>query len=84
MPLRVNVRSYQERIDLPDKQERYARLLAQLDVPVIVVALGSPYIISAVPDAGAAVVAYGSSDPLQEAFAAALVGEIPCRGRIGG
>jgi len=82
MPLRVNVRSYQERIDLPDKQERYARLLAQLDVPVIVVALGSPYIISAVPDAGAAVVAYGSSDPLQEAFAAALVGEIPWRGTL--
>ena len=82
MPLRVNVRSYQERIDLPDKQERYARLLAQLDVPVIVVALGSPYIVSAVPEAGAAVVAYGSSDPLQEALAAALVGEIPWRGTL--
>ena len=82
MPVRVNVRSYQERIDLPDKQERYARLLAQLDVPVVVVALGSPYIVSAVPDAGAAVVSYGSSDPLQEALAAALVGEIPWRGTL--
>jgi beta-N-acetylhexosaminidase len=82
MPMRVNVRSYQERIDLPDKQERYARLLAQLDVPVVVVALGSPYIVSAVPEAGAAVVAYGSSDPLQQALAAALVGEIPWRGTL--
>jgi beta-glucosidase-like glycosyl hydrolase/CubicO group peptidase (beta-lactamase class C family) len=82
MPVRANVRSYQERIELPDKQERYARLLARLDVPVVVVALGSPYTVSAVPDAGAAVVAYGSSDPLQQAVAAALLGEIPWRGTL--
>ncbi|MFQ5742700.1 MAG: glycoside hydrolase family 3 N-terminal domain-containing protein [Acidobacteriota bacterium] len=82
MAVRVRVRSYQERIKLPAKQEKYARLLARLDVPVVVVALGSPYAVSAFPEASAAAVAFGWSDPLQEALAAALVGEIGWRGHL--
>ena len=82
MAVRAQVRSYQERITLPDRQQRYGQLLARLQAPVVLVALGSPYVISAFPDASAAVVAYGWSDPLQRAVAAALAGEIPWRGRL--
>jgi len=56
--------------------------LSNLDVPVVLVALGSPYVVSAFPDAGAAVAAYGWSDPLQRALAAALTGEVAWRGHL--
>jgi len=82
MAVRARVRSNQERISLPDKQQRYGQLLTELDVPVVLVALGSPYVVSAFPDAGAAAVAYGWSDPLQRALAAALTGEIPWTGHL--
>ncbi len=74
MAVRARVRSNQEQIALPDKQQRYGQMLSSLDVPVILVALGSPYVVSAFPDAGAAVAAYGWSQPLQRALAAALTG----------
>ena len=82
MAVRARVRSYQGRISLPDRQQRYAQLLAGIDVPVVLVALGSPYVVSAVPEASAAVAAYGWSDPLQQALAAAVTGEIPWRGHL--
>jgi CubicO group peptidase (beta-lactamase class C family) len=82
MAVRAAVRSNQERISLPDTQQRYGQMLAGLEVPVVLVALGSPYVVSAFPDPGAAVVAYGWSDPLQRALARALTGEIPWRGKL--
>jgi len=82
MAVRARVRSNQERITLPDRQQRYGQLLARLESPVVLVALGSPYVISAFPDASVAVAAYGWSDPLQGAVAAALAGEVPWRGKL--
>jgi len=82
MAVRARVRSNQEKIALPDRQQRYGQMLSSLDVPVVLVALGSPYVISAFPDAGAAVAAYGWSDPLQRAVAAALTGQIGWRGHL--
>ena len=82
MAVRARVRSGQARISLPAKQQRFAQLLARVDTPVVVIALGSPYIIGALPDAGAAVAAYGWSDPIQRALAAALAGEQPWRGHL--
>jgi beta-glucosidase-like glycosyl hydrolase/CubicO group peptidase (beta-lactamase class C family) len=82
MAVRARVRSNQERITLPEVQQRYGQMLANLDVPVILVALGSPYVVSAFPDADAAVVAYGWSDPLQRALAASLTGASGWRGHL--
>jgi len=82
MAVRARVRSNQENITLPDVQQRYGQMISNLDVPVILVALGSPYVVSAFPDAGAAVAAYGWSDPLQRALAAALTGEVAWRGHL--
>ena len=82
MAVRARVRSNQEQISIPAKQQRYAQLLARLDVPVVLVALGSPYVVGAFPEASVAVAAYGWSDPLQQALAAALTGEIPWRGHL--
>ncbi len=82
MAVRARVRSNQERITLPDRQQRYGQMITGLDVPVIMVALGSPYVVGAFPDAETAVVAYGWSDPLQRAVAAALTGETPWRGHL--
>lgn len=82
MAVRARVRSNQEKITLPESQQRYGQLLSSLDVPVVLVALGSPYVVSAFPDAGAAVAVYGWSDPLQRALAAALTGQIGWRGRL--
>lgn len=82
MAVRARVRSNQERITLPSVQQRYGQMLTALDVPVVLVALGSPYVISAFPDAGAAVAAYGWSDPLQKALAAALTGATGWRGHL--
>ena len=82
MAVRARVRSNQEQITLPDKQQRYGEMLSNLDVPVIMVALGSPYVVSAFPDAGAAVAAYGWSQPLQRALASALTGKTAWHGHL--
>ena len=82
MAVRARVRSNQERITLPDKQQRYGQMLSNLDVPVVLVGLGSPYVVSAFPDAGAAVAAYGWSQPLQRALAAAITGKTGWRGHL--
>lgn len=82
MAVRARVRSNQERISLPDTQQRYGQMLTSLDVPVVLVALGSPYVVGAFPDAGTAVAAYGWSDPLQRALGVALVGETAWRGHL--
>jgi beta-N-acetylhexosaminidase len=47
-----------------------------------VVSLGSPYLLSAFPDAGSYLLAWGSVDSSQEAAARALLGEIPITGRL--
>jgi len=82
LAVRARVRSGQEQISLPSAQQRYAQMITSLDKPVILVAMGSPYVVAAFPDAGAAITTYGWSAPLQRALAAALTGEIPWRGHL--
>ena len=82
MAVRARVRSNQEKITLPEKQQRYGQMLSSLDVPVIMVALGSPYVVGAFPDAGAAVAAYGWSQPLQRALASAFTGKTTWDGQL--
>ena len=82
LAVRVRIRSSSGKIALPPRQASYAKMIAQLEVPTIVVALGSPYAVAAFPEASTVVAAYGWSEPLQRAVARALVGEIPFSGRL--
>ena len=82
MAVRVRVRSSTGTISLPTRQASYAEMLADLDVPTVVVALGSPYAIAGFPQAETALSAYGWSEPLQRAVARAVVGAIPIRGHL--
>jgi beta-glucosidase-like glycosyl hydrolase/CubicO group peptidase (beta-lactamase class C family) len=82
LAVRVRVRTGTGEIELPDPQARYAEMLQRLDVPTIVVALGSPYSVAAFPEASTALVTYGWSTPLQEAAAGAITGAIPISGRL--
>lgn len=82
LAVRVRVRTSTGTIQLPERQARYAQMLADLEVPTIVVALGSPYAAAAFPQASTVLATYGWSPPLQRAAARAIVGAIPIRGRL--
>ncbi len=82
LAVRVRLRTGTGSIELPARQARYAGMLARLEVPTIVAALGSPYVVAAFPRASTVLAAYGSSEPLQRAVAHAVTGAIPLRGRL--
>ena len=82
LAIRVRIRTSTGRIALPRRQAQYAALLADLEVPTIVAALGSPYAVAAFPQASTILTSYGWSDPLQRAVARAITGEIPFTGRL--
>ena len=82
LAVRVRVRTSTGRIALPRRQAQYAAMLADLEVPTIVVALGSPYAVAAFPHASTVLTSYGWSDPLQRAVARAITGEIAITGRL--
>lgn len=56
--------------------------LAQLNKPVAAAAMGSPYVLKAVPDASAMLCAYSDAEGMNEATVEALFGEIPAGGRL--
>ena len=82
LAVRVRLRTSSGTITLPSRQQRYAHMLAQLDVPTIVVALGSPYSAAAFPRASTLLAAYGWSGAMQRAAAHAIVGETPIGGKL--
>ncbi|MBX6363205.1 MAG: hypothetical protein IRZ00_04995 [Gemmatimonadetes bacterium] len=50
--------------------------------PTVVTSFGSPYLLSAFPDAGTYVLAWGAEDVLQRAAARGLTGQAPITGRL--
>ncbi len=50
--------------------------------PTLAVSFGNPYVLSAFPDVGAYMLAWGDENALQRAAVRALTGEIPIRGRL--
>ena len=82
LAVRVRVRTSTGKIALPTRQARFAETLSRLDVPTIVVALGSPYSVSGFEDSSTVLATYGWSRPLQRAAARAITGEIAVRGRL--
>jgi beta-N-acetylhexosaminidase len=78
----VRVRTAWGKIDLPDYLRTFAPRVAETNTPLVVLAFGTPYIAGNVPDAESVMCLYGDDEPVSEAAAEALFGEIPVRGRL--
>lgn len=82
LSLFVKVRTGSGKIDLPEYLRTFVARLSDVPTPLIVLAFGNPYIAGNIPDAGSIVCLYGDDEPVSEAAAEALFGEIPVRGRL--
>ncbi len=82
LALFVKVRTASGRIELPDYLRTFAARVAETNTPLVVLAFGNPYIAGSIPDAGSIVCLYGDDEPVSEAAAEALFGEIPVHGRL--
>jgi CubicO group peptidase (beta-lactamase class C family) len=78
----VKVRTSSGSIGLPDYIGRFAARASDLKTPVVVCAMGTPYVAGEFPGAGAIVCAYGDNEALTEATVEALFGEIPVHGHL--
>ncbi len=78
----VRVASYSGRMDLSPAQIALVDWLSTLDRPVIAVAFGNPYAVSAVPKLPAVLLAYDVFDSMEVAAVRALAGETPIGGRL--
>jgi beta-N-acetylhexosaminidase len=65
----------------PEQGELARRVIAS-GVPVITVALRTPYDLTVYPGAGTHICTYGMHPPAMEALASALWGRAPFRGRL--
>ena len=80
--LHVRVRMSSGRIGLPDGYTRLLDGLAEVEAPVVAISFGTPYVLEQLDEAKALICAYGDSEPLAEATAEALAGEIGIGGRL--
>ncbi len=69
-------------VALPAMGVRVAAEVARLNVPVVVVSFGNPYLLSAIPQVPAYIAAYGSVPISQRATAQALFGKIEVTGKL--
>ena len=82
LALHVRVRTSSGRIGMPERFTSLLDGLHDVDAPVVAVSFGTPYIMEELDRARALVCAYGDAEPLVEASAEALLGEIPVGGRL--
>ncbi|HMK38431.1 MAG TPA: glycoside hydrolase family 3 N-terminal domain-containing protein [Bacteroidota bacterium] len=78
----VRVRTASGKIDLPEYLRAFAARASETSTPLVVLAFGNPYIAGNIPDAGSIMCLYGDDEPVSEAAAEALFGEIPVHGRL--
>jgi len=78
----VRVASYSGRMDLSSAQVGLLDWLSTLDRPVVAVAFGNPYAVSAAPKLPAVLLAYDVFDTMEVAAVRALAGETPIGGRL--
>jgi beta-N-acetylhexosaminidase len=78
----VRIASYSGRMDLTPAQVALLDSLAALDRPVVAVAFGNPYVVSAVPKLPAILLAYEFFDTMEVAAVRALAGETAIGGRL--
>lgn len=81
LALHVKVRSYSGEIGLPPALRRVVQALRE-DQQVIAVSFGNPYLVQQVPAVDTYLCAFVSTERVEAAAAAALLGKAPIRGRL--
>lgn len=69
-------------IGLSDAQLEFADRIAALKIPRVVLTLGTPYVLAAIPTAEAMLCGYGDESASQQAAVRGLAGEIAPQGRL--
>jgi CubicO group peptidase (beta-lactamase class C family) len=80
--LYVRVRTSSGSISLPPGAAHFVELAQRSPTPTVVISFGTPYVLAAFPEARALMCAYGDEEPVVEAAAEALFGEIDVRGKL--
>ncbi len=75
MPMYVTPKINRGSINLTEKQLDLVRDIIKLDKPVVVVSLGSPYLIGELPEAKCYLATYGSADISEKAAVNAILGK---------
>jgi beta-N-acetylhexosaminidase len=78
----VNVAAYRGNVALAGDLVPFAQKLTEGPVPVVFVALGNPYLLSLLPQAGASLATYSTTLPSELSAVKALLGEIQAAGRL--
>lgn len=78
----VRTASYRGSVGLGDEQVALIRELTESGASVILVVLGSPYVLTHLPDVPCQVLTYDTSGLFTTALPGALVGEFPITGRL--
>lgn len=82
LPLYVKVRSSSGKTGIPDNLVPFVTRLAELKKPVLVIALGNPYVLGAFPGAQGVMCTYSDAEVHVEAAVEAMFGEIDVRGKL--
>jgi CubicO group peptidase (beta-lactamase class C family) len=82
LPTHVKVRISSGRIGLPENLRTFLEETKKLRKPRVAIAFGNPYVAAYFPDADVLLCAYGDSEPIVEAAAEALCGEIAIGGKL--
>jgi beta-N-acetylhexosaminidase len=78
----LRVRAWQGDLAFSAEAAAFLEWLEERHTPLVVVSFGDPYLIRSVPSVGTYVLAWGQEQVVQEAAAAALVGETAIEGRL--
>ncbi|MFN0111707.1 MAG: glycoside hydrolase family 3 protein [Blastocatellia bacterium] len=78
----VRARSGKGSVALPATGKRLAGELVKRQLPLLVISFGNPYMLTAIPEAPAYLLAYSPFPVSQRAAAKALLGEIEINGRL--
>jgi beta-glucosidase-like glycosyl hydrolase/CubicO group peptidase (beta-lactamase class C family) len=78
----VRVRAYQSSLSLVEKHAKFLRQVINSGKPVILISFGNPYIVMDYPDVKAYICSYSDAQPVVEATAEVLFGEISPQGKL--
>lgn len=78
----VRVRAYQASISLPEKQAKFLSQVLNSGKPVILISFGNPYIVIDYPSVKAYICSYSDAQPVVEATAEVIFGEISPQGKL--
>ena len=82
VPIYSKARSASGKFGLPQPIIDFISRLTALKKPVVLLAMGSPYVLRSFPIASAHICAYSDAEPTAEAVVEVLFGEVPTSGRL--